>query len=361
MFETFSVARRSGGLVASLEADRIAPDFGDGAEGAGAPDGSQPSSDDAHFDDVDGADGRDAVEGEPERAAADDDDDEEFDEDDPQAEAAERVKKLQNALKKAKRKLGSTRGDRQLLKELRDLGVRPQDLYADSREYRRLMTLAQRNPRLMSALNGSEVPDDAPAKGRSADRRDRPASEEFQFDDSPEALGFDPSESRANRTLADGLKRVAKLEHQLTQTLSRLNPDALIERVDKLDRGFSSAQQQRVDSEWNDAYAAASKHIADPDQRRMFGDLMLAAKSGNAGKRPAQFFVNHYLKLMKVNPAQAGRASAAAAASRGRVAERVAQLPRQNPNGAPAPARKQRESLSDVHRRIKNLGGAAAR
>jgi hypothetical protein len=80
MFDTFTVRRRSVGLVASLEADRMAQDFDGGAEDAGASDGSQPSSDDAHLDDGDGA----GYAGAPFRATRHvprlhDDDDEEFD------------------------------------------------------------------------------------------------------------------------------------------------------------------------------------------------------------------------------------------------------------------------------------------
>lgn len=364
MFDTFTVARRSVGLVASLEADRMAQDFDNGAEDAGASDGSQPSSEHAHLDAGDGAGDDDGtVQGDAARPDAAEDDDEEFDEDDTNADPQERVKKLQNALKKAKRKLGTSRGDRQFLKELRDAGLRPTDLYADSREYRRLMDLARKNPRVLAALNGSDVPDPSADRGR-AERRDRTTDDDFQFDESAEALGFDPKESRANRMLADGLKRTAKLEHQLTGLLKRLNPDALLERVENLDRGMRSQTQAQTDKEWNAAYTAASSKITDPGLQKAFGDLIRAAKSMDGGRRPAQFYVDHYLKLLNVNPAQAQRASdAAKAANRGRVAERVANLPRQgNPQGStPAPARRQRESLADVHKRIKTLGGTASR
>jgi hypothetical protein len=364
MFDTFTVRRRSVGLVASLEADRMAQDFDGGAEDAGASDGSQPSSDNAHLDDGDGAGYDDGtVQGDAGRTAAAQDDDEEFDdEDDQNADPQERVKKLQNALKKAKRKLGSSRGDRQFLKELRDTGLRPTDLYADSREYRRLMDLARKNPRVMAALNGSDAPDPSADRGR-ADRRDRPTDDDFQFDESAEALGFDPKESRANRMLADGLKRTAKLEHQLTGLLKRLNPDALLERVDNIDRGLRNQSQAQTDKEWNTAFTAAASKITDPDMQKAFGDLIRAAKHMDGGRRPAQFYVDHYLKLLKVNPGQAQRASdAARAANRGRVAERVAQLPRQGHQGTTAaPARRQRESLADVHKRIKTLGGTGSR
>lgn len=364
MFDTFTVHRRSEGLVASLEADRVAPDFEGGAEGAGAPDGSQPSSDDAHFADGDGSEEGGAVEGADRHADAAQDDDEEFDEDDDQsADVQERVKKLQNALKKAKRKLGSTRGERQLLKELRDAGFRPQDLYADSREYRRLMAAAQRNPRLMAVLNGSDVSDE-PSRGRTPERR--PAAktdEEFTFDDSPDALGFDPNESKANRTLANGLKQVAQLRHQLETALTRLNPDALLERVENIDQGIKRQTQAQVDREWNDSYRAAAKQIKDEGLRKAFTDLILAAKDREGGKgRPATFYVDHYLRLLNVTPQQAARANAAAAATRGRVAERVAQLPRQGQQGGtPAPARRGRETLADVHKRIRTAASPGAR
>ncbi len=361
MYETFAVARRSSGLVASLEADRMAADFSDaGADAAGAADGSQPSHDDAHLDEPvdDGADAStDAGEGDPERTATGDDgDDEEFeDEDDPTADPVERAKKLKNALKKAKGKLAKSRGLREFVKQLRDRGVTLEDLYADAREYRRLSQMAERNPRLRALLVGSDAPADAPAR-TSADRRPAPDAE-FQFDDSVEALGFDPSESKANRVLADGLKRVAKLEHELTTTLARLQPDQLVDRVNRLDQTFQQQTTAQITREWGEAISAAARYIKDPDQRKVFGDLMLSAKQSQAGVRPAKFFVDHYLKLLKVNPAQADQANRAVAAQRNRVAQRVAELPRPaSPNGTAAPARRTREIVSDVHKRIRSIG-----
>jgi hypothetical protein len=362
MYETLTVARRSSGLVASLDADRMAADFSDaGADAAGAADGAQPSHDDAHLDETsdDGADGSpDAGEGDPDRAAAgDESDDEEFDdEDDPTADPAERAKKLKNALKKAKSKLSKSRPIREYVKQLRDRGIALEDLYADAREYRRLMQLAERNPRLRGLLVGSDAPDDAPAR-TSADRRPAPASEEFQFDESFEALGFDPNESKANRVLANGLKRIAQLEHQLTTTLARLQPDQLVDRVNKLDQTFRQQTTAQINREWSEAITAAARYIKDPDQRKVFGDLMLSAKQAKAGQAPAKFFVDHYLKLLKVNPAQADQANRAVAAQRNRVAQRVAELPRPaGQNGTAAPARRTRELVSDVHKRIRSIG-----
>jgi hypothetical protein len=360
MFDTFRVTPRSTGLVAYLQADRMAGESGGAEEATGA--AGDEFAEDAHLADGDGADtGQDGADGDdPARAAAGDDDDEDIDTDeDPNADPRETAKKLKNALKRVKNKLHKTSADRQLLKQLRDRGYRLEDLYADSRQLRTLMGEAQRNPRLKALIHGNGGDDDAQPRGRGADRRSEPTEDDFQFDESPEALGFDPKESKANRVLADGLKRVARLEHQLEKTLRDLNPRELRTRVDTIDRSLRYQSQTQLDNEWNTAYAAAVQHIKDPDLKRAFGDLMLAAKREQGGKQPARTFVNHYLKLLKVNPTQAARANSAVAASRNRVADRVAQLPRQNHganNSTPAPARTGKERLADVHKRIRALG-----
>lgn len=359
MFDVFAVRRPSPGLVASIDADRFAQDADAGADAAGAADGSQPSGEDAHLDHGDGSDdGADPGDG---RAAADDADDEDFEDatdDGPDTPAEERIKKLASALKKAKRKLGTTRAERQRMKELKDRGVHLDDLYADSREYRRLLASAERNPRLRALLSGSDS--DPEPRGRSTDRRTGPDPKDdgFTFDDSPEALGFDPKESKANQRIADGLRRVAQLEHTLKTTLERLDPDRLVERVNLLDQRFEHQAVATIRTEWTTAMTAASKQITNEGQRDAFMDLMRFAMEKEGGRRPAKFFVDHYLKKLGVNPVQADRARQAAAdGQRNRVAQHVKQLPRQQPGAAAgAPARKTRESVADVHRRLRALG-----
>jgi len=361
LFGSFTVRRPFQGLIASLDVDRMAQDAGDGADPAGAGGDSPSPSDGAHFDDGEGADGGDAGNGDPARSAAADADDEDFDEeDDPDKPltAEDQIKKLRGALKKAKRKLGSTRGERQALKELRDRGVNLNDLYADSREFRRLQQQVASNPRLKALLSGGSDEEPPARSTRTADRRAEPETD-FTFDDSPEALGFDPKESRANERLADGLKRVAKLEHRLERELTRLNPDRLIETVNRLDTEFTRRDATAIRHEWGTAMDAAAKHITNEGQRDAFLDLMRFAMRAEAGKRPAKFFVDHYLKKLGVNPAQAGRARAAADQQRNRVASHVAGLPRQSGgNGTPAPARKAKELLADVHKRIRHLNAS---
>lgn len=352
MFDTFFVTRRSRGLVASLGADRMAPEFDGGDEAAGAA-----GEDDAHLDAGAGADEGDAVQGDADRTDADDDDDEEFDEGEADADPRETVKKLRNALRKSKTKLGKSRADRQLLKELRDRGFSAQDLYADSREYRRLMETANRNPRLRALLNGSDVDDDAQS-GRGSGRRAE-ADEEFRFDDSEEALGFAKDASPANKAIAAGLRRAALAEFQLAKLVKQLggDPTQLVSQVRNLDQGIRTQSAAQLNQEWSGAIKAASEHIKDTGVRAMFQDAMLAAKGREGGKRPAAFFVQHYLKLLKVSPATAAKANTAAAAARGRIASNVAGLQRQDAGtrGTPAPAKNAREKLSDVHKRLRNV------
>lgn len=354
MFETFAVPPRTRGLVASFQADQMAADPGDGSDAAGAADGSQPLDDDAPLD----AEGADAG-GEPEqRTDADDDDDEEFDTDDePGADVTERYKKVSAALKKAKRKLANTRAGRQFLNSLKQRGVSPEDLYADSRELRDIKAALQRNPKLRAALNGDAEPPPADRPHGTDRRAEKDQRDEFTFDEDPDVLGFDPAASRTNRTLANGLKAVARLQHEFKQFRESFDPRQLTERVDQIDRGVKQTQQSTLQREWTGALQEASAHIKDPDQKAIFGDLMRAAYRERGGQQPAKFFVDFYLKKLKVNPAQAARANAAVAQGKQRTAERVAGLPRQTgQNSTPAPARQKRELLNDVHKRLRTIG-----
>lgn len=365
MLNDFAVTRRTAGLVASLDDDRVFPVGEDGADPEGVGGGSPPPDDDAHLD-AEGGAGDDLAGTEPpadRRTDADDPDDEEFDVDETDESGRtltveERIKKLASALKRAKRKLSTSRAGRQRLKELSDRGIHLDDLIVSHRNYHQLVELSRRNPEVRRLLSGDVGNDDPPA--RSADRR--PAADpepEFTFDESPEALGFDPNESRTNRVLADGLKRAAKSEFLLERALKRIEQlESLAPKVEGLDRTIRTESQQRIAREWDTVTAAAAAKIKDEGHRTIFQDLMLSAREKVGGRRAAADIAKHYLSKMGIDAGTAQRAGAAATAAgaagrrRHETAERVASLPRPGQGGSPAPARKSNERLVDVRRRL---------
>lgn len=338
-------------LVASLHDDRWGPDVTvPEAQPEGAGDGSQPSDDPADP----------AVDGPAAEARAGaDDDDEDFDidgEDDGTGPAdtitPEKLKKITNALKRAKRKLSLSRADRQRIKELKDSGLTLDEMVYRSRQHREIEDAAKRNPKLRALFSGGE-PDDTPDTRPAAE-----PEEEFTFDET--ALGFDPNANQANRAIADGLRRGAKAEFMLERLMKQIDPKTLKARVDRLEGHTVQTAQATINQEWNGAIKAAGAEIDDDGVRKLFVDSMLHAKREFAGKRPATFFVDHYLKDLKVGRKVAAAASAAAANSGPTTAQRqqagaakVATLPNLAGKGAaPAPAKHGRETLADVRRRL---------
>jgi hypothetical protein len=367
MLIDFTVPRRTQGLVALLNADRFDSDDADGADaGGGAADGSQPLDEDAPIDqDSEAVDAGDDES--TRRAAADEGGDPDEDEDDNDRYEGlpheERVKKLLAARKRDRRRLRERTPVFQRVQELAKHGISIDDLIQGFRSARAYEGLAQRNPKLRALLNGGDGDAEERTDRSRGDRRS--ATDDFQFDDSPEALGFDPKASQANKSLAASMRQTALLNHQFQKLMARLDPDKLLERVDGIERGVQHQSATAIRREWTEAIDAAMPHIKDPDLRDVFQDLMTQAMEKAGGKRPAKGIVEFYLKKLKINPAQAAKATtAAAAASRIRhgAAERVTQLQRQpGRQGTAAPARQGKETLAQVHRRVRTAGGPQVR
>jgi hypothetical protein len=365
----FTVPRRSQGLVASLDADRFALDADGGADlDGGAGDDSQSSNEDASIDHD--SEAADAGDDESTREAAGDeggdheDDDEDDDERYAHLPADQRVKKLSAALKRNRRRLAERTANHMRVKDLEARGITLDDLLVGFQNYRQFERTLQSNPRLRALLNGGDGDaEERTARGR-GDRRTA-AADDFQFDDSPEALGFDPKASQANKTLAASMRETARLRHELDRLTSRLDPDKLVQRVDGIERGLTQSQRASIERSWDLAIEAALPHIKEKGVRTLFRDSMISARDRVGGKRDPQEIVNHYLKELGVNPQQAAKAStAAAAASRIRhgAAERVTQLQRQpGRQGTTAPARQGKETLAQVHRRVRTAGGPQVR
>lgn len=361
-FSRFAVSGGSQRSIASLCDDRIDGDAGDGGDPESGGGGSQPTEDDAHADDgEDGGPARNAGAGDDS-----DDDDDDVDPIDPATgrplSAEEQVKKMRTALKSAKKKLAKARGASERISDLQRRGLNLDDMYAESRQYRELNAVIQGNPRLQRMLLGGDGDEGATDRGG----KRQPAEPEFTFDESPEALGFDANDKAqpANRVLANGLRDVAMLKHQLAGLIKDLggDPKKFVGRVGQIEGGLQQSRTQSLEREWVSTINAAAVHIKDEGQRDMFTDLMKLAYAQEAGKRSPQQLVTHYLRKLRIDPGQAQRANKAAAApgakpgapSPQHTAQRVAQLPRHHTAGQPAPARNRTENVRDVGRRLRS-------
>lgn len=352
--------------MASLHADHVdSADSADADLDAGGGDDSQSFDDDAALDTPEGDDA--AADEATRSASADGGESDDEDDDDDRYEglpAEERVKKLLSARKKLRRKLRERSPVYEQVQALARQGISLADLQLTHRQHQQLAEQIRRSPKLRSLIDGSADEGD-----RRPGRRDatRPAGDEedFVFDDSPEALGFDPKESRTNQLLADRFRRAALTEHRLNKALTRmdrLDPDAIERRVGGLEQGIRQQSRQSIEREWTAAVDAAVTHITDPDTdrqkglRTMFRDNMRIAMQTEGGKRPPQDIVNHYFRLLKITPARTARATAAARTAH-QNAQRVTQLQRQpSQSGQPAPANAKRKTLADVHRQVRNIG-----
>jgi hypothetical protein len=326
--------------------DRAWPDSqptGGDPEGAGG--GSQPPEGNAPLEEGRPGAARERVQDDPDD---EDFDVEETDESGNPLDSETRLKKVANALKRSKKKLSMSRADRQRLKELREQGLSLDDLVYRARQHQDFEAQAAKNPAIRKLFLG-ETEAEEPRK---------PADPEFAFDES--ALGFDPNLNAANRAIADGLKRGARAEFLVEQLTKGFSPAEIKQRLDRIEGTTQAQARGSIEKEWNGTIRAAADEITDPAIRRMFVDSMVTAKQQFGGKRPASFFVDHYLKDLKIGRAEKARATAAAADAGAaspqqtqRTAERVAQLPRFGGlNSTPAPAKKGGENLADVRRRL---------
>jgi len=367
MLIDFTVPRRTG-VVSSLDADRFDLDVDGGAnpdEGGG--DGSQPINADAELDATEGANA-DARQAAGDGAGEDDDDDD--DDVDARYEglpADEQIKRLRAGLKKAKRKLAKRTPVYQQVQEMVAQGLSLDDLKLTHRQYRLLSEQIATNPRLRALVNGGEDATESRPARRDAGR---PAVDaEFTFDDSAEALGFDPKDSLVNRNLAASMRDTAFLKHQVTKLLARLDPDAIERRVGGLERQTVTTRRQAIEREWTEATNAAVLHITDPNKKReeglrvLFKDQMRSAMEKTGGTRAAKDIVAHYFAKLGIDPRATARATSAAARTTQQGAARVQQLQRQpGQSGQPAPAKPaKRELLSDVGKRLRSVGGQQVR
>ncbi len=287
-------------------------------------------------------------------ATGEEDDDDELDDDpdlkdDGQPITPDRFKRVTTKLSKLNRRDKKYRTVTARLKDLAKQGLSLDDLVVKARQYDGLDQQIRTNPRLRSLIYGGE-PEPAPA--RSAEPVVEP-----EFDES--ALPFDPNENPTNRYFADLAKNSFEQQRVIRQLQERLT-------------GFEGKDTARTEAtirrEWKSTIDTAAAFIKDEGVQTLFKDAMTAAyhNVGRTGKMRAAQIADHYLKALKVNPAQAAAATAAVAAAapaaapapnRAATAQRIAENNRglsRNvaPAGIPTPARNPRETLADVRKRI---------
>lgn len=245
-------------------------------------------------------------------------------------------------------------------------GMDLDDLILRARRGDDLAATVANNPRLRALLNGGE--DDPPAhSGKPAKGKPAPAAaggdDDEEFDESK--LPFDPNENDANRYFAD----LAKSNHELKRQLKQL-----VGKDTAREQQQAQARAAAERTEWKTAIDAAAETLTSPREKKLFRDALAGAymSRGEHGKTVRQI-IAHYLEdnataadARKANAAAAAattgkpgtpNAAVAQAATRERIANNNNNLPRTvAPGGNPAPARQGRETLSDVAKRIRNLG-----
>lgn len=341
MFRMWKVTYTADGYAPLMDAPDAAGGGG-GADLGDAGDGSQPSG-----ETVDGGDGGDEVTAAGDESEREEDLDglilDDQDDDQPSRTPEESLKALQKKNRKLRRQLAK---HAPLVKRLQ--GVDIDDLVLSKRQYSQLAEQIRSNPKLRALFNGDA---DEPAEAR----RTPAAEPDDAFDEA--ALPFDANANPTNRYFADLAKENFENKRLMKQFAQRLD-------------GFEGQDRARTEAQtrenWKTTASAAAAQIKDEGVRATFKDLIaLAYKDPEMRKRfTAPQLVGHYLKLLKVNPTEAAKATTAAAqagarppvrtaATQQRIAEANKHLPRTaTATGTPAPANSQRPTLQSLRRHI---------
>lgn len=268
--------------------------------------------------------------------------------------AEEQLKRVLRQNAKLRTRYGKLHGIRQQLGD-RDVA----DLITRDRDFRQLEQQLRANPRLRALLTDG----DTGRADRSESRRSPLPQLPEQFD--VDSLGFDPKESRANQVLAAAIQHVAELRKEVSR-LSNL-PGT----VEQLNRSFQSREQRDSAKAWESTQRELEGRIkavvADPKMAKVvtlfMGDALAGARSGNYD---ATRILNHYLgQLQAAGVISAKGKTALTAGVQSAIARRNTQLPKHQAGGgtpAPASSGQPRQTLKDVHRRLRTgaIGPRAA-
>lgn len=329
----------------------------DGAAGGGADDAGDAgdtgngADDDAAGDDADGeADGDEGQD----RSQADDDDDalvfgtDQDDEDDRPLE--ERHKRLSTAHNKLKRRFGK---NLPTLKALKAAGITDaNDAIQKVRSFDALLERADGDVNKLLRLLQQQEPGGTRDTGRD-DRMTKAEAKEL-------ADEFDLSDDEFQKlwqTDTDAGKFFMKLSRSHSSTSKLLK--AAMARLDQLEGGIKQKDTQAVQNTWLGVIKAGAAKIKDEDTRDVYSDLMKAAyrESTAMGRRfnPEEVSTK-ILRKLKVNPQTARIVQGA---QQQRMANNNANRPKHQAGGhgsTAAPAKGKKESLIDVHRRLRSVG-----
>lgn len=337
----------------------------DGAAGGGADDAGEDAGDTgkAGEDDAtsgEGADGDHADDDEGHTGSQTDEDDDDAlvfgrdDEDDEDARPLEeRHKRLSTAHNKLKRRFGK---NLPLIKALRQAGITDaNDVVQKVRSFDALLERAGGDANKLLRLitqQGSGEDSDARGTGRT-DRMTKAEARELadEFDLSDEDF------AKLWETNNDAGKFFMKLSRSHSSTSKQLK-EALA-RLDQLEGGIKQKDTQAVADKWLGVIKAGATKIKDEDTRDVYSDLMKAAYRQQAaeGRRFDPDAVSaKILKKLKVNPTTARIVQSA---QQQRMATNNGHRPKHQAGGhssTAAPAKAKKESLVDVHRRLRSIG-----
>jgi hypothetical protein len=241
---------------------------------------------------------------------------------------------------------------RALTDRLKDVDV--DDVLTSSRQYRELERQIQQNPKLRALLYGDGDAAADPGKTTRAAADELPS---LPSDFSAEALGFDPTDGQANKTIANAIRHLA----HLSKTVNELK--ALQPTVQTLERTMSSRQAAEEAQAWSSALNTATTEVAKalPNNPFIVDVLTDAIKGAYAnrrahGKSPQQI-VEHYLGKLKqagqITPKAAAQVSAGVKAGMAQHNKTLPASPAGGGAAAPA-AGNTRPTLKDVHKRLRS-------
>lgn len=255
----------------------------------------------------------------------------------------EQLKRLRKAHRRLKKKHLQARTERATLE-------------AEAQQYREIREAMRQNPRLRALIYGSsEALDREPKRSEPAPVALPTLPDEF----TPETLGFDPSESVANRVLANTVQTVAALAREIQQ-LRRLQPT-----VETLNRSWTQQQQATEEREWKSAAdrleveakkAAGNNPLLSVTLRAVKDAMWGARLTRHIHKATPQQIVDSYLaELVKSGAITRKQAGQVSAATQSRMATHNRTLPRSPAGGGqPSTARgNQRLLLKDVHAKLR--------
>lgn len=322
-------------------------DMGGGAGDAG---GGDPAGDAGGYEPNDGGDGGQAPpqndDDEPlERLLVDDDEDEGPEQ--RREPLTEAEKKLRRKNAKLRRRLARVAPQMERLRSIQDLDG---ELDA-ARSFRELSRAVQsgNTPAVLRMLGIDEASfgkGDRPGQNGGRSAAPTVQLDDVEFDDSPEALGFDPNGSPANKSIAAAMRTVA----QLQKTVARLLNEGQMSKAEQ-----HKAKLRTTYDTWNgkarQALSQVPKHL-----HGLFKDHIkrVLISEGFSGKADPDTVINTWLKSLKSDPS--GRMQGADTQRRAEAAGKVPQSQRLAGQGASA-VPNSKKTLASVGKQIRSMAG----